>query len=152
MGEKDWPQGLSMRLRTAISLLTPRRWWEVEPALPEYSIDVERRLVSVKFGSSITAGTIEAYTAALRVDPAFQPEFSELIDLCGVKRLKIEAEDALKLADYVDPFSKTAKRAFVAHSGAQVHAARMHQLLCDSNIRIFESVDAAMAWIAASQA
>ena len=116
---------------------------------PTYSISPEKRLVSVKFGKRLSFREIDGYAAGLRVDPRFDPGFSEVVDLSGVEELKLSAQEALRLADLVDPFLIGARRAFVARSQVQIRAARMHHLLRDdaSNTRIFSSLSDAMKWI-----
>ena len=104
--------------------------------VPEYSIDVERRLVRVKFGRRLYVLDIEDYAEQLRNDPAFRPTFAEIVDLSAVCEVHLPPHRALGLADKFDPFSAEAKRAFVAVTPLQIHCARMHQLLRVSKERI----------------
>jgi hypothetical protein len=114
----------------------------------KFSIDSERRLVRVKFGQKVTASEIGQYAESLRADPAFEPTFSEIADLRAANELDLNAEDFLKLADQVDPFSVSAKRAFVVQTLVQKHAARMHRILrTQRNIEIFQSSEEAERWI-----
>jgi hypothetical protein len=114
-----------------------------------YAIDQTKRIVSVKFGIRVSVRDIANYATSLRENPLFDPDFSELVDLREVKELEVGAEQALKLADDIDPFSPGAKRAFVAQSSAPIYAARLHMLLrsASENIRIFESIDDAILWL-----
>jgi hypothetical protein len=114
-----------------------------------YTVNPQQRLVSVKFGRRASIVDIQSYANALRVDPLFDPTFSEITDLSEVEQLEIDAERALALADQIDPFSLGAKRAFVARTELQIHAARMHQLLRNDerNTRIFSSLADARKWI-----
>ncbi len=114
-----------------------------------YTIDPTKRLVSVKFASKLTVHDIKTYAASLRGHPLFEPSFSEIVDLCQVEELELGAEQALNLADQVDPFSPGSKRAFVAQSPALVNAARMHALLREDNenFRICASLEDAELWI-----
>jgi hypothetical protein len=120
-----------------------------EPAEPvDYVLDVERRLVSVTFRNKVTASDIASYARSLRANPLFDPDFSEIADVSEVEKLDIKAEDFIRLADEIDPFSPEAKRAFVARDSVQNHAARMHKILrAQRNISIFSSVEAARLWI-----
>lgn len=115
-----------------------------------YEVFSEERLVSVKFDKALSLSDIENYAEALRMDPLFDPRFSEIVDLTGVEEIRIEASHAMELADKIDPFSLSAKRAFVVRSEAQLHAARLHQLLRGAvkNIQIFTSVTDARTWLA----
>lgn len=114
----------------------------------EFHVDAERRLVTVKFGASVSAEEIGGYVTALRSNPAFQATFSEIVDLTETEELDLRASDFLRLADKVDPFSEQAKRAFVVRTNSQNHAARMHKALrTQGSIAIFESLEDAEAWI-----
>ena len=62
--------------------------------------------------------------------------------------MDLQADGFLKLADEIDPFSPDAKRAFVAKSPVQNHAARMHKILrTQRNIEIFRTIEEAERWI-----
>lgn len=118
-------------------------------ALPEYKVIPERRIVRVKFGKRVTEREIAWYARSLGVDPAFNPEFSEIVDLREVEELELRGEEMMELAEKIDPFSLHAKRAFVVRDPIQSHAARMHQILrlSKENISIFYSIEDAEQWI-----
>ena len=113
----------------------------------DFHVDAEKRLVTVKFGKKVSAEEIVGYAAALRTHEAFEPTFSEIVDLRETEELDLEADDFLHLADRVDPFSEQAKRAFAVRTSTQNHAARMHKILRGQSIAIFESLEEAEAWI-----
>lgn len=117
--------------------------------VPYYLVDARKRLVYVRFGKKLTAATITAYAHALRVDPEFNPTFAEIIDTRAVEEVTIRPQDAVALADAVDPFSLDSRRAFVACELAQINAARMHRILRSpsKNIGIFSSMAEAEAWV-----
>src|SRR5579863_4326744 len=79
-----------------------------------YAINSEEQLVSVKFGTTVTIHDIARYANALVADPRFDPTFSEIVDLSAVEEFQIKADEAMALADNIDPFSLEARRAFVA--------------------------------------
>lgn len=114
-----------------------------------YEVVAEEQLVTVKFGARVSIREIAAYAEALRADPRFEPGFSELIDLTEVEEFQIDAEEAMALADRIDPFSIRARRAFVVRTEAQFHIARMHQLLrgTERNIGIFAFEEEARLWV-----
>ena len=114
-----------------------------------YEVSREKRVVAVKFGKLLSVHDVKNYVAALLADPLFEPGFSEIVDLTNVKEVELSSEHAMHLADLVDPFSLQAKRAFIAQSKVQVHAARLHQILRndEQNIRIFPSLAEAQAWL-----
>jgi hypothetical protein len=117
-----------------------------------YTVNSEKRIVFVRFGHKLTVQDIADYAAALRGDPAFDSRFFELVDLSSVEEVAIDAEQALKLADHVDPFSLESKRAFVIHRPELFRAVRMHQILRSpaENIGIFGSIEEARQWLAGS--
>jgi hypothetical protein len=112
-------------------------------------VDPGRRLVTVRFGKRLTFEDIGLYAKSLLANPLFQPDYAEIVDLTGVEELDLQAEEFLKLADQIDPFSPEAKRAFVVRTSTQNHAARMHKVLrTQTNIDIFHSVEEAERWVA----
>jgi hypothetical protein len=117
--------------------------------LTAYALDSSKRLVSVRFAKKLTIHDIEDYAAKLRRDSLFNPDFSEGADLREVREVELDAGQALQLADEVDPFSSTSKRAFVTQGPEQTQAARMHLLLRlgNNNVRILETIEAALEWI-----
>ena len=122
---------------------------ETPAVVPMYKVTPKEQLVSVKFGKRLSIADIKSYVAALRSDSLFDPSFSEIIDISEVEDFQLRAEQTMALADSVDPFSIGATRAFVAQTEAQIHSARMHQVLRDDeqNTRIFSSVADARKWI-----
>ncbi|MGO9085830.1 MAG: hypothetical protein ACLQBK_11430 [Candidatus Sulfotelmatobacter sp.] len=114
----------------------------------EFALDSKKQLVVVRFGGNVTAEDIRHYVERLLADPLFQPTFSEIVDLSAVEELDLQADDLLRLADEIDPFSDNAKRAFVVRNSVQNHAARMHRaLLSRETIGIFRSFEEAERWI-----
>ena len=111
-------------------------------------MDPGKKLVVVRFTRKVTVEDIARYANMLRANPEFRPDFSEIADMTDVEEIEMQGEDFLKLADQIDPFSIEAKRAFVARSSVQRHAARMHKLLrSDRNIEIFPTFEDAEGWI-----
>jgi len=115
----------------------------------KYTIFPEDRLVVVKFEGCVTIDKIAAYASALLADPGFHRTFREVVDLTDVVDFRIEAKEAIALADRIDPFARSTQRAFVVGSGAQYHVARMHQLLRGdgTKIGIFTSPEEAKRWM-----
>lgn len=113
-----------------------------------FMIDSERRLVIARFGKQLTATDIQIYVQDLCAHPGFDPSFSEIADISNVKELPLAGPDFLKLADRVDPFSFESKRAFVAQTPVQKHAARMRKILrSQRNFEIFQTLEEAERWI-----
>jgi len=114
----------------------------------EFSIDIGRRVVIVRFGPKVTIHTIADYARRLRAHPHFEPGFAEITDLREVDDLDLQADDFLKLADEIDPFALEAKRAFIVRSAVQNHAARLHKILrSNRTIEIFGNMEEAERWL-----
>jgi hypothetical protein len=130
------------------SSAAPHRETRGANAALRYVLDAEKRLVVVKFRKKVTVKDIEEYAAALRAHPQFKPEFSEIADLSEVEELDLQADEFIRLADEIDPFSPQARRAFVVRTSVQSHAARMHKILrVQRDFSIFQSVEEAERWI-----
>ncbi len=115
----------------------------------ELVIDVDKRIVVVRFTKRLTFDDIRRYAERLRSNPSFRPNYSEIVDLTEVEELDLNADEFLRLADEIDPFAPEAKRAFVVRTSTQKHAARMHKVLrTQRNIDIFGSIEEAERWIA----
>lgn len=123
-------------------------------SVPQYSLDkletaTPERHRSKQSITRLSLAEIGQYAELLRANPAFQPSFAEIADLTEVEEFELDADDFLKLADEVDPFSIDAKRAFVARNTTQNHAARMHKILrSQRKFEIFRTVQEAEQWIA----
>lgn len=118
---------------------------------PEYRVDADQARVYARFAGKLTAKDIERYADALRKDPQFDPGWSEIVDLRLVERIEISAAEAIRLADQIDPFSLSSRRAFVVKNDFQRHAARMQQILRSPSkaIGIFDTMAEAEAWVLA---
>ena len=116
--------------------------------LVRFTVDPKRRLVIARFGERLTIADIQTYVQNLCTHPGFHPSFSEIADISDVKELPLEAPDFLTLADRTDPFSLESRRAFVAQTATQKHAARMHKILRHQrNFEIFQTLEEAEEWI-----
>ena len=101
----------------------------VPASVADYRIDSEQARVCVRFTGKLTVDVIECYATALRNDSGFDPAWSEIVDLRVVEEIEISAEQAIVLADRIDPFSASSPRAFVVKNDLQRHVARMQQIL-----------------------
>ena len=114
----------------------------------KFVVDVERRLVIARFPKVLTGAEIQSYVTALCSHPGFDPSFSEIADISAVTKLPLDASEFLQLADDIDPFLATSKRAFVVRTPVQMHAARIHKMLRNQrNFEIFPTLAEAEHWI-----
>ncbi len=88
-------------------------------------VDSGKRLVTVKFGKKLTFGDIERYAKRLLLNPSFQPDFSEIVDLTEVEEFDLQADEFLKLADKTDPFSPV-RQACVCSANLNPESRRPH--------------------------
>ena len=117
-------------------------------AIPDYVLNTQKKFVWVKFHNKVTVQDIARYATSLRRDPLFRPNFSEIVDMSEVEELDLKAEEFIRLADEIDPFSEEARRAFVVKNEVQRHAARMHKILrTQRHFSIFDSVEEAWHWV-----
>lgn len=117
----------------------------------QYSIDVDSHIVRTAYSGIVTAREISDYSTRLYVDPVFRSYFSEIVTFEGNTDIRLSYLDWQSLAR-LDPFSSTSKHAFVVDSRTALRGAiRMYQSARDNtdNIRIFETVDQALAWLSA---
>lgn len=115
----------------------------------DYRIDADHGRVYVRFVGRLTANLIERYAGALKENLAFEPGWSEIVDLSTVTEIEISADDAIRLADQVDPFSLSSRRAFVVTNDLQRHSARMQQILRSPSktMGIFDTMAEAEKWV-----
>ena len=107
-----------------------------------------KQLVYVRFVGKVGVDAIERYARGLLKNPAFNANFSEVVDLTQVDELDLQAQQFLQLADKIDPFSKESKRAFIVRDTTQDHAARLHGMLrAQKNLGVFHSLEAAERWL-----
>lgn len=119
-----------------------------------FEINKRSRTIRVNFVGKLDASAIAAYARELRASSEFDPAFSEIVDLRQVGEVELRAAHAVGLADKVDPFSLTSRRAFLVATEGQRNAVRMHQILSGGqrDIKIFNSLKDAARWLASSDA
>jgi len=121
--------------------------------LDSFSIDATARLSSVKFSGHLTLHDLRTYIMALRQNPDFQPQFSELVDLTEVRSTELDTAKSALLSEATDPFSRESKRAFVVHNERIDHVVRIYQRLRDESpsIKLFRSMEEARRWLVVSR-
>jgi hypothetical protein len=114
-----------------------------------FSLDAEKHLVSVRFGSEVTVQDVIQYLQSLKADPLFEPTYNELVDLTDVKTSEVDFQSAMMLAHSLDPFSSKARRAFAAPRPAIFGIVRMYELARgeDGSIAAFHAMGEAKLWL-----
>ena len=114
-----------------------------------YRIDADRRFVLTRAWGTLASGDIAQHRVRLRADPAFDAEYSQLVDLRAVTEVEATPEEIAFLAR--DPlFAAGARRAIVAASPAVFGLARMFGTYAESaeqNVHVFADMDKACAWL-----
>jgi len=70
-----------------------------------FNVDSERRLVTMRFDSEVTVQDVVQYLESLKANPAFEPDFSELVDLTQVMSSEVDFQAAMMLAHKVSVFA-----------------------------------------------
>jgi hypothetical protein len=117
-----------------------------------YKIDKERRLVMTTASGVFTAADALAHQQKLRVDPDFDPSFSQLQDYTHVIRIELTPDDIRRLAQN-SLFSPDSRRAILVTSDVAFGFARMFEVLRESfgekGIQVFRKLDEALDWVLA---
>ena len=116
-----------------------------------YKIDSERRLIMTQSRDRVTFAEAKAHQDQLRSDPAFNPDFDQLIDPTAVTVLDVSSDEASELAGAVF-FSPAAKRALAATRPAifgmlQLMETWHHLANGGANICVFYDRAAALKWL-----
>jgi hypothetical protein len=115
----------------------------------DYRIDVPLRTVIARAHGVLTDVDMLEFVAALHAHPGVKPDFDQLLDTREVTKLELSGACLREIAaDTV--FGEGSLRAFVTGSEVGFGMARMYQMLRDESpdeIRIFQSIDEARAWL-----
>ena len=115
----------------------------------KYRIDVARRLVLSRAWGVFTAQDLYDHYNSLAADPAFDPGFSQLVDLRDVERVDMEPSVIRRHAlEYL--FSSGTQRALVTSSDVEYHLARMYKTFAEyvpQNVRVFRDMHDAEQWL-----
>jgi len=114
-----------------------------------YEIDTARRLVLSSAFGTFTDDDMRAHLRELVADPAFDPEFRQLLDFREVTRLEITSAAVRELAAR-NPWKQPTRRAFVCGSDEVYGMSRMYQMLVDggsADLAVFRDMVAASSWL-----
>jgi hypothetical protein len=108
-----------------------------------YSIDRESRVVFTVFSGIFTDADVWQLIDQLRKDPAYDPEFNELIDCSAVTENRVSTTTLGAVESSPIP-----RRAVVAPSDANYGMSRIFQVLQpNQKIEIFRTVAEAKEWL-----
>jgi hypothetical protein len=116
-----------------------------------YVVYRDLRLVVSTGSDCVTWSEIKARQDQTKIDPTFNPEFNQIVDLRAVTRFDMTSDHARVLARRMI-FSFTSKRAFVAPSPASFGMGRMWEIFTElsdnpSQIRVFYDLSSAVKWL-----
>src|SRR5215467_13316680 len=115
-----------------------------------YVVHKEYRLVISTGSDCVTFGEIKTRQDQTKTDPAFNPEFNQIVDLRAVTRFDMSSEQAKALARRMI-FATTAKRAFVGANPVVCDVASLWQIIAlksehPSQIRVKYEHLAVLTW------
>jgi hypothetical protein len=120
-----------------------------------YKIDKEHRVVLSTASGVFDLASALAHQDQLLADPDFDPGYSQLLDFTHVTAVKINADSIRKIAER-RVFWPCPRRAILINSEMDHSFVREFQMLRQNagehGIRVFRSLDDALAWIFAGQA
>jgi hypothetical protein len=116
-----------------------------------YVIDAKVRVVYITLYDVVTFAEFVDARTRLMGEPAFDPTFSQLLDMRLVSSLRMTGDSVRKLA-HETAFSGTSPRALVVANNLHSDLAQMYatyRLLegGKERIRIFADMDSAMKWL-----
>jgi hypothetical protein len=118
-----------------------------------YTIDNERRLVTTTASGCITFAEVKAHYDQMLSDPAFNPEFNQLMDATAVTTLDLSIDEVRTIVQR-KVFSPTSRRALVATLPAVFGVLRMagtyHEVsnVAAAKICVFYDFPSALKWLA----
>jgi len=119
-----------------------------------YQIDPAAKLVHTRVEGRVSLEDMLSHAHLLKSDPAFRPDYSNLIDLSHFTGTDLQ-EDAMKAFArglQGEIFAKSSKRAVVAPSDSAFDLSRRFQSMrSDSdNFQVFHTMDEALHWLQAA--
>jgi hypothetical protein len=116
-----------------------------------YVVYKEHRLVISTGSGCLTWSEIKEQQDQTQIDPGFDPEFNQLVDLRAVTSFEMTSEQTRMLARR-RIFSSTSKRAFLAADAAAFGMSRMWEILTElsenpSQIHVFYDLPSAIKWL-----
>ena len=114
-----------------------------------YRIDVARRLVLSRAWGVFTAQDLLDHYNALAADPAFDPSFSQLVDLRDVEQVELDTS-VIRRHALERLFGGGAQRALVVSSDMHYGLARMYGAFAEfasQNVKVFRDMHEAEQWL-----
>jgi hypothetical protein len=120
-----------------------------------YKIDKERKLVISTAAGAFTLADGLAHQEKLRMDPDFDPGFSQLLDFTQATRIDLSEQDLWLLAQE-NIFSPKSRRAILVTGGVAYGLGRRFENLRETKgeegIQVFRNLEQALDWVLAKRA
>ena len=114
-----------------------------------YQIDVARRLVLSRVWGVFTAEDLKNHYTTLAADPAFDPTYSQLVDLRDVERVDMDTP-VIRRHALERLFHPNAQRALVVSSPHHYELARIYAEFAEyasQNVHVFRDMHDAEEWL-----
>jgi hypothetical protein len=116
----------------------------------DLTIDLSQRVVRVRVHGTLCDRDLLVGDEMLRNDPAFDPEFAQLIDMRDADGSEVSAAGVQALANRPPLFKPSSRRAIVVPTDLGFGMARMFELLREGKsgeVRVFRDLDEAKRWL-----
>ncbi len=114
-----------------------------------YTIDPNRKLVTSRLWGAVSEEELHEHNQRLRTDPAFVPEYRQLVDMTGLTEILVSTK-MISQTSMDHFFAPGTKRALVASSEAAFGMARMFALQSEGGgqtIEVFRDLHKAEEWL-----
>jgi hypothetical protein len=115
----------------------------------KYIIDVPHRVVFSKGTGVFTQADFLDHMARMKVEPDFDPDFSQLVDCREITLMDLKNDQVRDLASQTI-FSVNSRRAFVVSSELHFGLGRMfaaYRELAGQQVAVFKDVPSALTWL-----
>ena len=121
----------------------------------DYAIHAERQLVHSRAWGDVTDAELLDHQRRLALDPAFDSEFSQMLDFLGVTGVKAITADGIRDVAQRQLYGPRSRRAIVAAHPVIFGLARMFASYRDvaraeEQIRVFKRLEEAWTWLGIS--
>lgn len=114
-----------------------------------YEIDANRKLVTSRLWGAVSEDELHDHNTRLRTDPAFVPDYRQLVDMTGLTEILVSTKVINQTA--IDHFfNPGTRRALVASTDATFGMARMFALQSEGvgqTIEVFRDMRLAREWL-----
>lgn len=120
----------------------------------EYTIDAQQQVIWARCWGRLSDQDLVAHQAALRADPQFHDQISQLVDAREVTDVDVSTEAVKKLGAST-LFAPAAKRAYVVAQNALYGLVRMYEqqqaVRGTNSVRVFRDRAVALAWLGVNE-